>query len=316
MKKVIFVGGTSFSGSTLLDMILSNDPRGFSCGEVVALFHPYRPHHIKPECGCGNSNCNLWSKVLKSGKENLYRRLFELFPNVNFIIDSSKDAFWINWQTKKLKNQQISVKNILILKTPLELAKSLDKRNRIKDLQKTWINYHRLYSTLVKDWRSIRYFDLTNNVMSLKYICDYLEIPYFPGKEKYWKKKHHTLFGNTSAKIHLYADNTQLFEKAKDELLKQRTLLSSQIDEKMQTLYYESPSTELEQIVSHVVSSDRRFSFIQSKLDSKDLNRRSQEQKLNIHNMPSLKYNKLEIFMTQINHTLKHHLNRRKIVDR
>ena len=28
-RKVIFVGGISFSGSTLLDMMLSNDPEGF-----------------------------------------------------------------------------------------------------------------------------------------------------------------------------------------------------------------------------------------------------------------------------------------------
>ena len=45
MKQVIFVGSTSYSGSTFFDMTLGNDPTGFSCGEVYAFFHPFRPHH-------------------------------------------------------------------------------------------------------------------------------------------------------------------------------------------------------------------------------------------------------------------------------
>ena len=59
MKKVIFIGGTSYSGSTFFDMILANDPKGFSCGEVNALFNPYRPHHTDPLCGCGDINCDF-----------------------------------------------------------------------------------------------------------------------------------------------------------------------------------------------------------------------------------------------------------------
>ena len=45
-RMVIFVGGTSFSGSTLVDMMLANDPAGLSCGEVYAIFYPYRRHHL------------------------------------------------------------------------------------------------------------------------------------------------------------------------------------------------------------------------------------------------------------------------------
>lgn len=58
-KKVIFIGGTSYSDSTFLDMILANDPSGFSCGEVLALFHPTRSYHIDPLCGCGDRDCDF-----------------------------------------------------------------------------------------------------------------------------------------------------------------------------------------------------------------------------------------------------------------
>ena len=46
-NQVIFITGTSYSASTLLDMILSNDKNGFSLGEVNAFFRPYRKHHIE-----------------------------------------------------------------------------------------------------------------------------------------------------------------------------------------------------------------------------------------------------------------------------
>ncbi len=56
MKKVIFITGTGRSGSTLLDMMLGNDPKGISLGEVVALFRPYRPHHLLKNKDCFGEN--------------------------------------------------------------------------------------------------------------------------------------------------------------------------------------------------------------------------------------------------------------------
>ena len=120
MKKVIFIGGTSYSGSTFLDMILANDPKGFSCGEVHALFNPYRPHHIRPDCGCGDDNCNTWNKIKKGGKKKLYETLFDIFPDTEFIIDSSKNPFWIKYQMNICSSKNIETINVLIFKNPLD----------------------------------------------------------------------------------------------------------------------------------------------------------------------------------------------------
>jgi hypothetical protein len=204
-KKVIFIGGTSYSGSTFFDMMIGNDKSGFSCGEVNALFYPFRQHHLNPTCGCASEDCSIWNEVLKSGRKQLYTSLFNLMPHVKFIVDSSKDPFWIESQAKNLKNLNIGVKSLLIWKNPHELAYSFNKRGRSK-WDKIWLNYHRVYSTLVPNWRSVSYSELTTKPETLENVCQYLEIPYFEKKNEYWKKKHHLLFGNTSATVHLYSE--------------------------------------------------------------------------------------------------------------
>ena len=45
-KKLVFIGGTARSGSTLLDKIISNDPKVMSLGEIHAIFCPTRKHHF------------------------------------------------------------------------------------------------------------------------------------------------------------------------------------------------------------------------------------------------------------------------------
>ena len=189
MRQVIFIGSTSYSGSTFFDMILGNDPEGFSCGEVYAYFHPYRAHHIYPDCGCADSQCDFWPRVKNNGEERLYETIFDLKPEVRFIVDSSKDPFWISAQSRNLKQQGIATKNILIWKTPAELAQSYKKRDILNEWEQSWINYHRIYYSLIKNWQSVRYADFIQKEGALEKICAYLEIPYFQDKEKYWQKR-------------------------------------------------------------------------------------------------------------------------------
>ena len=203
-KKVIFIAGTSYSGSTLLDMILANDPKGFSCGEIIHLFDPFWPEHFDHVCGCGDVKCDVWRRVLKNGADKLHDTIFEIYPDISFITDSSKDPYWIYWRTKELSKKNIQVKNLLIWKTPLELAHSFRKRNRTIDSTEFWESYHRLYFTLIKDWMAVKYSDFVQKRESLEKICEYLGIPYYSSKYQYWDKKHHTKFENISLKINLF----------------------------------------------------------------------------------------------------------------
>ena len=294
VRKVIFVCGTSYSGTTFFDMILANDPVGFSCGEIHALFHPYRPHHFNPECGCGDSDCNLWAEVLKGGKENVYDTIFELMPNIKFIVDSSKNPFWISYQSGILQKKKYSIKNILIWKTPLELAHSFDKRGRLKDWEKSWINYHRLFFTLINDWHSIKYYDLINKKVALKNVCNYLEIPYFSGKKKYWQKNdYHTLFGNTSAKIHLFSHDKYHFQEAESELTKTTGTDHKKINEKLKKIYYENANKNLMNYVNEKMAANTKFLCIENELARKDLVvNRNTESCIKQSELSKLKYSK------------------------
>lgn len=243
-KKVIFIGGSSYSGSTILDMMLSTGTRGFSTGEVVAMFYPYRPHHLNPSCGCGDESCTLWSTLRHKGAANLYQEIFYRFPDVDYIVDSSKDPYWIEMQSRMLTKQGIDVSHVLIAKTPTEFAKSRLKRGLAKDWGKDWVAYHRLYFSKVNDWISVRYSDLAKRPgETLRIVCESADIEYFSGMERYWEDIHHTLFGNDSAKIHLYAPESESFNKCHDKMTETITGPMA-TSEAHRTIYFEAVDSE------------------------------------------------------------------------
>jgi len=216
-RKVIFIGGTAYSGSTFLDMTLANSPQGFSCGEVNALFFPYRNLHLDPPCGCKNDNCDLWRILRSVGPNRFYEKIFELFPEVRFIVDSSKDPLWIHDRSNDLRNLGLSVSHILIWKTPQEYYQSCEKRGEFSGWKRRWMNYHRFYFSMVRGWCGVRYADVAISDAVLASLCSRIAIPYFEGKRNYWEKEHHTLFGNTSAKVHLYGCGTERYKQYTEE---------------------------------------------------------------------------------------------------
>lgn len=239
VKKVIFIGGSPYSGSTMLDMMLSGGSLGFSVGEVVALFHPYRSHHINPQCGCGSSDCDFWQQIKTKGAANFYEEIFNRYPQTHYIVDSSKEPSWIASQAKMLKRKGIDALHVLIWKSPLEFASSRLKRGKIENWERDWSDYHEQYSSLVDNWFSIKYSDLAKKPKeSLEKLCQDLEIDYIEGSEEYWKHTHHTLFGNSSAKIHLYSKTSNSYDNC-DAEISEKTELSTPSSEKHRTIYYD-----------------------------------------------------------------------------
>ena len=197
-------------------MILANDPRGFSCREVHALFRPFRPHHLNPSCGCGRAGCPIWRTVKKLGVRHLYRSIFGLLPEIDFIVDSSKDPLWIDRQTRYLRADGFTCKNILIWKSPAEMEASCRKRGHGNHWARKWTAYHRLYFSVVPHYAACSYGPLITDPTLLSAVCEYLGIPVIAGKEQYWNKTHHTLFGNASAKIHTHSiDDSNYFAAEK-----------------------------------------------------------------------------------------------------
>jgi hypothetical protein len=218
VKTVIHIGGSAYSGSTLLDMTLANDPRGFSCGEVHALFHPFRSHHLDPRCACGDAECDVWSQVRAAGERNVYSTIFERLPTIDFIVDSSKPSVWIRDQAERSRRLGLRVVHLLIWKTPEEFYNSRARRGETAGWAQAWVNYHRFYFANVSKWRSIRYSDLVTRPEALQEVCDFISIPYFAQKHEYWRKTHHTLFGNATAKIHMYDASSDRYKEILGEL--------------------------------------------------------------------------------------------------
>ena len=222
-KKVIFIGGTPYSGSTFFNMIVGNDPNGFSCGEIMNIFYPSKNYHFNPRCGCGEADCDVWHKILRGNNKNIYSTIFEMFPHINFIVDSTKNPFWIEMQSKQLKKNDIQVKNILIWKTPLEFAGSFKKRGR-QGWKRSWINYHKKYFSIIDDAIAIKYSSFVNdqNHDILKRLCEFLNIRYYDIKHEYWHKKHHILFGNRSALVHLYNKGSHNYQRISESLQREQ----------------------------------------------------------------------------------------------
>jgi hypothetical protein len=170
-----------------------------------------------------------------------------LFPEVQFILDSSKNVHWIREQSARLRQRGFDVKHLLIWKMPLEYAHSLKKRGRLDELG-NWARYHRLYYSLIDDWRAIQYYQYTQNAAQLlQRVCDYLGIPYFPGKERFWEKQHHSLGGNLSSRIHLYAEDSSSYQNVE---ARARRELSAAAATQHRKIYYENPAdTSLHDLV-------------------------------------------------------------------
>lgn len=268
MKKVIFVAGTSYSGSTLLDMVLSNDKNGFSCGEVCALFYPSLEHHYKPFCGCGKPDCTIWPDIKKKSVDNLYTAIFEMMPEVDFIVDSSKNIFWINEQMDNLARKGIEPHCILIWKTPVELAHSYHKRKKIDKFSSVWIQYHRLLASVIDHWLSVEYCNFVKEKDTLKAVCEKVGIPYFDDKIHYWEKRHHTLFGNWSSKISLYDEKSDAFQKGRGILKKSNFNENSNV----KSIYYENDvSNEVLSFVQQTIEKNELINSLEKLILSKNV---------------------------------------------
>jgi len=299
MRKVIFVGSAPFSGSTLLAMIVGNDARGFTCGEAQNFLLPTKKFHPTLVCGCGDRECGLWQQLRKSGPEKLYETVFRTYPQTDFIVDSSKNPFWIHAQSKFLKKIGIETRNILIWKSPLEIAHSFQKRGRYQQWERSWVNYHRLYFSIIRDWRAIRYKDLASDNGKLGEVCKYLEIPYFPKKDHYWEKIHHVIGGNYSAKIHLHHEGSPDFAYA---IKQDRSLTGENIRAKLRTIYYEPVNDPVLSVqVDQRVRNSKHIQPLTGLLEVYDLN----QEAISGREWPTVGFSPLSVGLRKIKQKVK-----------
>lgn len=214
-KKIINVYGAARSGSTMMDLILGNDPRGFSLGEVCNWFIPYRTHHFDIKCGCGVYPCPVWENLKGINKREFHREALDRL-NVDFLVDSSKYLPWIiDVSESIMRTGGIEVLNLLIYKDPVLLCHSYQKRGEraVERVVRAYKGYERFFDTGLP-FVSLNYSQFTADPEPmLKQVCDVLGIGYFPGKSNFWTKTHHHLFGSSGIRRQLRDGQSQIHKE-------------------------------------------------------------------------------------------------------
>lgn len=263
------IGGTSYSGSTMMELMIANDNHGFSCGEVWSLFMPHKLQHFNPRFPVQDHDPTFWKRILGKGMNQVYSSVCNEMHGLRFLTDNSKVPTWQWHQARTGQARKCEFKYILIWKTPEELAASFHKRKRGGVWAQKWLSYHQQYFTLTKEFRAVKYSDLVSDPQTLKNICRFLEIEYFPEKKDYWNKEHYTLFGNKSAKVHLFDQSTEHFSRVSEKL--NQGTGDSVSENHRQVTYKTSDSSAHSSEVARVLS-DPRYPKVIEMLEATDIN--------------------------------------------
>lgn len=181
----------------MVHLMLGNAEDAFSCGEVVSWFRPVKTHHFSLACVCGEHPCPVWEPIARVPEDTFHRTAFERLQ-VRFLVDSSKALTWLIDTHRWAADQGIRVYDIFVWKDPIDLAYSFWKRNHDYMFWRTqFVKYYRRVFQAQLPLLAVNYNELTRSPeKKLEEICTALDMPYFAGKERFWEKAHHHLFGS------------------------------------------------------------------------------------------------------------------------
>ena len=195
-KKIIFIAGTSYSGSTLIDLILSNSSNATSVGEIESIFNPVKIHHLKKIEEIKSDP--VWGPVLNKGVSQLYQNLHDIL-DVETIVDSSKNPAWIRYHIDRLP-QDVSYQVILVFKSLPDLKHSYEKRGRY-NWAKIYKRYHNLFFNTISDFDRIEYKDIPLRSNKFWALLKRLDIELDEERLEFWNQPRTNFFGNNNANI-------------------------------------------------------------------------------------------------------------------
>ena len=196
-RRVVFIGSCSFSGSTALDLIVATSEGATSLGEIGLIFNPRRKVHFTQECGCMNQNCDFWKGIIDQEEVDLHLRIFDKHGSLT-LSDSTKDPFWIRKRKVEIERSGAEVINILLWRNPEDVRNSFKKRGRLNDFEKSWVNYYKLYFSLIDSFVVIPFEAIHSEDGGLERRLDIIGIG--GTSKKFWENETHSLFGNVTAK--------------------------------------------------------------------------------------------------------------------
>lgn len=220
MNKIVFIAGLGHSGSTLIDLVLSNHTSIIGFGQIYTVYNELKNNNINKNrfCSCGKSitDCDYWSRIIsindqsdisyQSFYESIFNTIHREFKKDTYLLDSSKSLESLE---KILTIPNISLKVLHINKdvrnwciSNIELHKR--KYNKNTSAFKTflvWYNSNRKFQKYFSinnlQYLNVGYDDFCLNTKKvLGNICEFLEIDYQDGLGNIPKSKSHVVSGN------------------------------------------------------------------------------------------------------------------------
>jgi hypothetical protein len=204
---LVNVCGASQSGTTMLHLMLGSARRAFACGEVYAWYRPFDPRHHEPACHCGRSPCPVWEKLSDLPEERFHRGAIDRLRR-HTVIDSSKDLDWVTDANGWARESGLRVENVLIWKEPITLAYSWWRRGWLNpgdrsggtrtllQPEKLTLYYEKFFESGLP-YVSVNYDALIESPgETLQGLSEALGLRYHRKQERFWRKKHHYLFGS------------------------------------------------------------------------------------------------------------------------
>jgi hypothetical protein len=195
--KLIMVCGAARSGTTMLDLMLGNADDAFSTGEIFAYFRPFRHHHFKPVCSCGEPDCIVWRGLLDVPEDGFHANILQ-HSEYNAVVDSSKDLCWVYDSNVWALQNNIDCMNVVLWKDPIDLAYSYWKRDYgISYYRRAFLVYYERLIGLNLPFISVNYNQLASGPCALlASLCERLGLDFNEGRERFWEKRHHYFFGS------------------------------------------------------------------------------------------------------------------------
>lgn len=235
---LVNVVGSGGSGTTLLGLMLANSDDGFACGEARVWFRPWRPGHFNRSCWCRENPCPVWDRIGMFPEADFHRRVIDEL-GARVVTDSSKWLDWVGDANRWAREREMAAVNVLIWKEPFDLIYSWWKRGRLSAMnvddevaeagggerptgdalrrtaiEATASRFSGYYESILDSDGSalvVSYDTLVAEpAATLEQLCGAAGIAYEPGQERFWTKRHHTLFGNASTRQTLSDEEPEL----------------------------------------------------------------------------------------------------------
>ncbi|NER03500.1 MAG: sulfotransferase [Okeania sp. SIO3C4] len=242
-KKVLFILGTAYCGSTLLSLILDSHPQCFTVGELSNLpefnnkgkldnfwSHQFSQKELQNLC-LGLSNARISSpiplKVEKFFREIVNDDIFRPYSIIasktpaDIIVDSTKTIYWISsmLQLKELK-KRFDIYLLHLVRDGRAVLNSYLKKRRnmtVKKIGDLWLKRVTNNEVFFENFSTenkilVRYEKLVTQPQAItQEICDFLGIEFRTEMLEYWKYEHHIISGNRGirASINKYQNPTE-----------------------------------------------------------------------------------------------------------